>query len=187
MLERTLEETTNEPVSLGILLRQARLAKNWTVEQVSDRLKISKDKIIRIENDQVFEDMNKVYFRGYVRNYARLLEVDVSNQLGQTGTLLQLDYYSQRELKGAIDLPVYQHKRQKHGRLTLLVRLFIPFLLIAAVFVWWKEQGLHRSSVIALPSVSTSAPAVSVPLSRNKSDAGQYIVSRVTSGTVAGK
>jgi len=97
---------------------------------------------------------------------------------------LQLDFYSQRELKGAIDLPVYQHKRQKQGRGTLLARLFIPFLLIAAVFVWWKEQGMHRSSVISLPRVSTP---VSVPLGRAQSDAGQYVVSRVTSGTVTGK
>ena len=60
---------------LGELLRQAREAKKLSVQQVSQRLRLSEAKIVAMESDDATL-MQTDLARGYLRNYARLLQID---------------------------------------------------------------------------------------------------------------
>ncbi|MDR1530173.1 MAG: DUF4115 domain-containing protein [Burkholderiales bacterium] len=65
-----------EPISAGMMLRQAREAAGLTVDSVAVALKLAPRQIAALEND-LYEELPVLTFvRGFVRNYARLLNID---------------------------------------------------------------------------------------------------------------
>lgn len=62
--------------SLGRELARLREARGWSQEYVSDRLKFAVRQIRALENENWDELPQGTPLRGFVRNYARLLEVD---------------------------------------------------------------------------------------------------------------
>jgi len=64
---------TDEAQTVGQLLKQAREAKSWTVEEAVRRTKLKKDAIVKMEADQfeLFPSLSNA--RGFVRIYAREL------------------------------------------------------------------------------------------------------------------
>ena len=67
----------------GQLLRQARETKGWSVSEAAEKLNVIKSTIIAIENDDYHQIGAVVFIKGYLRLYARVLDVnehDVINQ-----------------------------------------------------------------------------------------------------------
>lgn len=62
-------------LSVGAQLAHARETQNLSVADVANRLKLTPKQIIALENDQ-FDSLGPVFSRGFVRNYARLLQLD---------------------------------------------------------------------------------------------------------------
>lgn len=62
--------------SVGAALRGLRLAKGWSLDEVSSRIKFSTKQIEALENEQWDNLPTGVSLRGLVRNYARLLGAD---------------------------------------------------------------------------------------------------------------
>lgn len=61
--------------SVGARLAAARLARNLSVADVAQRLKLTPRQIEALEHDG-FDQLGPVFSRGFVRNYARLLQLD---------------------------------------------------------------------------------------------------------------
>ena len=64
--------------SVGSQLRAAREARSWSIDQVAERLKLKKRQIEAIELGRYTDLPGPTFVRGFVRNYARLLELDSS-------------------------------------------------------------------------------------------------------------
>lgn len=62
--------------SVGASLRSLRLAKGWSLEEVSSRIKFSSRQLEALENEQWSDLPAGVSLRGLIRNYARLLGAD---------------------------------------------------------------------------------------------------------------
>ena len=62
--------------SLGEILREAREAKGWTVEELFEQTKISPRMIRALETDDVDQFDSPVYLRGFVRQLALALDLD---------------------------------------------------------------------------------------------------------------
>ncbi len=62
----------------GHLFRDARLAKNLSVQDVSNSLRLSTKQIEALENDNYLVLPAAMIVRGFMRNYARLLSVDAA-------------------------------------------------------------------------------------------------------------
>lgn len=60
-------------VAIGKLLKEAREAKQWSLEQVAEQLKLSQTGINELETGIYEDPPPPVYIRGYLRNYARLV------------------------------------------------------------------------------------------------------------------
>ena len=63
-------------VSAGIVLSNARVKRGLSLQDVADRLKLSRKQLEAIENDEYEKLPGTPFARGFVRNYAKLLDLD---------------------------------------------------------------------------------------------------------------
>lgn len=67
---------SRDNASPGASLRAARAQKNLTVAAVADALRTRETVIVALENDDYSVFSADMYARGFIRNYARVLEID---------------------------------------------------------------------------------------------------------------
>ena len=67
--------------SLGQMLQEGRQQQGLSLEQVEERTKIRKKHLEALESGDYDRLPEKVYTRGFVRNYAQLLELDLDEVL----------------------------------------------------------------------------------------------------------
>ena len=63
------------PVNVGLELQKLRLRQTRTIEAIADALKLTTDMVNHLENNNFDKLPNKVFVRGYIRNYLNLLDV----------------------------------------------------------------------------------------------------------------
>ena len=78
-----VNQNVTQEMSPGALLKKAREAKKLSQEQIAKQLRLSLQWIENIENDDYSRAAAIIYVRGYLRSYARL--VDVSADLVMEG------------------------------------------------------------------------------------------------------
>lgn len=74
--------------SVGQILRAARLNRGLSVEDVARQLRLSVRQIAALEEDEYSKLVSNTFLRGFVRNYAKLLQIDASPLLQQLEELL---------------------------------------------------------------------------------------------------
>ena len=130
-------------------LRQAREAKNLTVQQVADITKIRTDHLRALEDGNFDVFAAPVYIRGFVRSYATLLKVDVPQtmaaleaELGQTKKFSEPPALSEHP-RGALDFVMLQLSRVdwRKGILTLAAAVIVLGLLLG--YLAWRH---HRTA-----------------------------------------
>ena len=77
-----IEEQLEQPPGSGSVLAAARKSQNRTVEEIADELNLSVSQIKTIELDQTEGLPEPTYVRGYIRSYAKLLNLDPEKVLG---------------------------------------------------------------------------------------------------------
>lgn len=70
------QEATGLPVSTGVLLQAGRKQKNIEIDQVAQALKLSPRQILALETDDYQALPDPMITRGFIRNYARYLDID---------------------------------------------------------------------------------------------------------------
>jgi cytoskeletal protein RodZ len=83
--------------TVGTKLQKARLAKGWSVDEVSSATKIRPERITDLESDDYSHFASLVYARSFLVKYARHLGVDIQEELdhfqvGRPGGLGQFHY-----------------------------------------------------------------------------------------------
>ncbi len=124
----------------GQMLRQARINKDLTEQQVAEYLNLRPSLITEFEND-IFSDKIPVTFvRGYLKNYARFVELDVEQVLASFDA-------SNSKIKAEPMQSFSQTTRQKaeNNRLMLIIYLIV-FILIGLTVVWWWQESLATDS-----------------------------------------
>lgn len=69
-------ESAPEEKSAGQILRDARLARSLSVQEVARQLRLSIRQVTALEEDDYSKLSSGTFLRGFVRNYAKLLQVD---------------------------------------------------------------------------------------------------------------
>lgn len=72
--DQTLEKDVQ--FSPGSLLKQARERAGISIEDVVQKLKLTRQTVISIESDDYSGDLPATFYRGYLRNYAELLKMN---------------------------------------------------------------------------------------------------------------
>lgn len=147
---------TGEWPPLGAALAAARNAKNLSVQAVSNSLRLSIKQISALESDDFSALPQPMATRGFIRNYARLLELDAEPLL---------DSYRQRvpdntptSLNVQTSIPHVQLVK-KHRPWFKYSAFFLSLLLL----VWYFQEEQSSSIATGLTSNNEVVSAVALP------------------------
>jgi cytoskeleton protein RodZ len=157
----------SQPKGPGERLKSAREAAGLELERVADRLHLKVTQVEALERDSYDDFAARVFVRGYLRNYARLVNLPVDSVLA-TFDAVYPDPDRPLQLK-----PVGSHKPQvssRHG----VVRLISWLLLLAVIglfLVWWAgylelngdDVGGQVSSPVSEPAAPDEAGLPAMP------------------------
>lgn len=128
--------------TVGGLLASARTERGWSIQQVSDQLKLSQSQILALESNQFQSLPTLVIVRGFVRAYAKLLKIDpsplmallpIENQQAQIEESLKM--------KPALSTPFVESKMNLLGRNdTNRGYIYGAVFLIGLVFLFLISQ-----------------------------------------------
>lgn len=124
----------------GETLRQARESRNWSLPDVALRLNLTVASLSHVEAGEFDKLPGNTFARGYIRAYAKLLDLD------QAALVSQFDQTTGTDGKGSavhalgrIEEPV----RLSHNILRI-VSLLLLVVLVGGGFVWWQDQTSSR-------------------------------------------
>ncbi|MCK7459403.1 RodZ domain-containing protein [Idiomarina aminovorans] len=150
------QETKQQPSkSPGEILKEAREAKGLSPREVADQLRLRKEIIELLEADDYSSFSTATFIKGYLRSYAKLLDLD------------DTELFKAYKAKGFQEVESSQmqsfSRRKKHeendNRLMLITYVVI-IIVIALVIWWWQEPDLGFSEgATGMQESSEVAPA----------------------------
>lgn len=145
-LAETQDSSGNTCSKPGQLLKNAREAKGLSQVEVARKLNFLPHYIPALESDDYSQLHSTTFIKGYLRAYARFLNIDPEEVL-QSFTV----HYSQMEQPEKIR-PVESLKPEKGGSLVFkFFSLLIVLALVSIIIFWWQSR--HTET---LPDVSSN-------------------------------
>ncbi|WP_417762135.1 RodZ domain-containing protein [Shewanella sp.] len=145
--EQKSEATHEQKEMLGAVLREAREAKKYTTAEVATRLHLRNVVVEEIERDDFSNISSATYVRGYVRNYARLVEADLATieacLAHQVPTVASPAMHSFSR-KTSIE------KRDTHW---MWLTYFIVIVSIALAVWWWVQKPASVDESLSKPTI----------------------------------
>ena len=131
MLNNELDQTHSDIfIKIGEKIAQKRKKKRRKVQGISKKLNISIDFLDFIEKGNFLKIPEHVPRLGFVKSYAKYLEVDISNELSQIGTIRSSVIKDERK-KFSFD---------KGLKKFIFFFLFFTFFMIILLFFKWKKS-----------------------------------------------
>lgn len=137
------EVTQPKPGNPGESLRQAREARGLSVAEVAAQLNLTQQRLNQIEAG-AFDKLPGVTFaRGYVRAYAKLLELD------QNRLAMEFDQFTGADSAGSDvhSLGRIEEPARYSQSILRLVSFVLLLVLIGAGFLWWQERGGYSAGL----------------------------------------
>jgi len=122
-------------VGPGQILSEARKKLSLTQQQVADKLNFRINLVVDIENDSFDHSLPATFNRGYLRNYAKLVGVDIEEVLAAYD-LLGIAEAQRSEMQSFSNLT---EKQAEHSRLMWLSYL-IAAILFGLMVLWWFQK-----------------------------------------------
>ncbi len=148
-------EDTASVASVGRQLREARERLGMSVEEVVAKIKIAQRQIVALEADDFQSLPETAFMRGFVRSYAKLLQLDAQPLLdalpGAQPAIVETPQ---------VNAPFPSEKTLRQQNINLLLAALLVSLLIAG-FVYWQSSTVYAPPVATEIAVSEVA---SVPL-----------------------
>lgn len=169
------------PESPGQTLRQARETKNLDINYVATALRLSPDVIELLERDDYSGLPSAVFVSGYIRSYARLMDIDPEPLNRQFRVLHPEAEAPPRHFAR----PEQDMDRRASSNLLLyLMTALVILALTAGVYGWWSNRpqpnGTADTDPDAAPASSTTTeqtthdtPAASVPVESSSGSPAQ--------------
>lgn len=159
--DNTLQNSTSQKISVGAMLRAARERAGLSLTDVAGHLKFAPRQIEALEADDFIHLPEMPFVRGFVRNYAKLLQIDSAPLLvalpgAPTKTVDALLVMRSKN----VPLPGVYAAR-KYNIVWLAAGLVVA--LVLAIFVWLSNgtSAVPRTNIVRL-----SLPASAIPVTQ---------------------
>lgn len=159
--------------SVGHLLRKARVARNMSIEDVSRQLRLSIQQIEAIEKEDFEKIPGRTFLRGFIRNYANLVQLDPIPllQLLPKSTQVVSTYKRTPFTNKQISFSTSRENPGNHS-LTIVIILFV--IILGAYFIfgdvsWNKNSDRGFSSEEVKSESGTTSVEIQLPLSAKSS------------------
>ena len=163
-------EQQTPSMTVGIQLREARIAQNRELGTVANLLRLDVATLQALENDDHQHLPEPIFVRGYIQNYARLLCIDVEPLLASYNTCAP----SEPKLKGAGPNTTFTRPSAHSNGRTQKSMGWMPLLAfgvviggIVAVWAYWPlslnipgNGELEPEGVLVLPERETEALSI---------------------------
>ena len=154
----------SDPV--GKQLAQARHQRGLTIDEAAHATKLRPDKILALENDDYASFASNAYAKGFLKNYARYLGVDVADFLSTIDSTLPISVADYQYLSNAPERPAYSEPVRRDRRppsvLPLLIGAVVIFLSATGFWVYKSAQRIFAEPA-PRPAVTAGPPATPVP------------------------
>jgi cytoskeleton protein RodZ len=180
---------TTQSASLGAVIQAARLAKNMTQQDVSNALRFSAKQIDALENNAFDLLPDAMITRGFIRNYARLLEIDAEPLLASYRASVSTETDKVIAVKSSMR-PVQLTKESQPWLKYILASILVLFFLLAWLF--YVDYMPKQSVVVpentteavteAAPAVTQPLPEIALPAAQREADA-ELAAANVVEGT----
>jgi cytoskeleton protein RodZ len=140
----------------GRVLAEARMARNLTVAEVAQQLKLSATQVEALEADAYEQLPGSVFVRGFVRNYARLLELDADPLVGKIG-LPHAPSSASAAIPLSRDIPF-----PERGRTNWMPYALVLVLIIGAIVLFELLFSVPPAMVVSAVTPKSAAVPVAV-------------------------
>ncbi|HET7132710.1 MAG TPA: helix-turn-helix domain-containing protein, partial [Gammaproteobacteria bacterium] len=140
-----------QPLTVGGILAQARVAQDLTIEQLAAELRIEAPQLAALEQDHFERIGVPVFVKGYIKQYGIRLGLDTSDLLAayyKQGKLEDIDIRPSRAIK-------LRDEQQIRG---WVVALLVLLAIVVGLAVWWLEGG-DLGGILGPAPPERSAPA----------------------------
>lgn len=176
-LETSGNEDHAQPASLGGVLQAARAAKNLTQQDVSNSLRYSVKQIDALENNAFGLLPDAMITRGFIRNYARLLEIDAEPLLASYRASVATDSDKGIAVQSSMS-PVMLSKESLPWLKYILASILILFFLLVWLFYvdympkYTDAVPEASPAVVEVPAapVAEPLPEVALPSAQRQAD-----------------
>ncbi|MED5566096.1 MAG: RodZ domain-containing protein [Pseudomonadota bacterium] len=155
-----MSETVNDDFELGIgtTLRDARVARNLSLAEVSALLRIREAHLEAIELEDFEQLPGNVYAIGFIRTYAQYLELNESDMI--------MRFKAASVESGMADMVFEEEEETEQISGALKISLLVVGALV--VYVLWlvagtQNDGITVSAVVQTPAAPVEAPAAPTP------------------------
>ena len=150
--------------SAGQKLTQARLQRGLTLDEAARATRMRPEKILALENDDYACFPSNAYAKGFLKNYARYLAVDINDFLGHLDSSLAISIADYQYLNNAPERPVDtapERRERRERRPMSFVPIAVGLLLAASIlFGYWVRDSSRRIFAVSANRPGTSAPIV---------------------------
>jgi cytoskeleton protein RodZ len=147
------------PPGAGQLLRAARLERGLSIEDVARQLRLSVRQVTALEEDDYSKLSSITFLRGFVRNYAKLLQMDAAPLLQRVQESLpppQTPTISY-QIEG---VPFPSHRNQGRRNLIIGAMTFAALLLLVYEIYRGNEISLEKRQADARAEAGTGAESL---------------------------
>lgn len=185
--------------SPGEMLREAREAQDWSVEDLCAETKLSEKAVHALENNQFNELSQPIFAGGYYRQCAKVLEIDAERMMQAYAAWGGKKTSSQTAPPAAVDV-VPQDVTPPNWRAFGLIGLVVLLVVVGGIFLFMPDTdmpdenagqsatsasaGAGNGTSATIGSGNSSATGGGQPTARSSRDSGTSL--RVSPGTSAG-
>jgi cytoskeleton protein RodZ len=154
MIEKEEQQEAAVIKGPGQILKQARERANLSSQDIADRMKLKKALIEDIEQDNYDINLSLTFVRGYLKLYAKHVQVNEAEILSAFESLS-----TQKKEPAKLQSFSRRVANQANDDKLMLVTYLIVTAVIALVVIWWFQQSSTDSTTI--PNVNNLPESVS--------------------------
>lgn len=137
-------------MNIGEILYKNRINKKLTIEEISKDLKISKDILLKFENNDIKKNADIVFIIGHLRAYSRFLDLDQNQVVGEFKKQIS---YNENIVSHNITKPFSENYKFNINKILSFVTIFI---ICSSFYFLFVSEDKGKPEFALIPDIPES-------------------------------